>query len=350
MLDEKPADSSGSGYASRIADLEKELSAAHARMQAMLKERDAAYEEYRAANEDLRVTNEELRHSNNELRRSQEELQVTNKDLKKANQGLLIANEQLRLQAGLLKNEFLSIAAHELRTPLAVLKGFVQMLIVQTQRGKGPQLAEWQNEALQDIDYAVMRLDNLIDELLDVEHLQTGRFILYAEPMDLVSAVRRVVAQQQLTTEQHRFIIKIEQEPVPINADQGRIERVLSNLLSNAIKYSPDGGPVVVSIRRRDEIRDVLLSVQDYGIGVPAHQQDRIFGRFVRAENAQIFGIEGTGLGLFICRELIEWHRGHIWFTSTEGRGSTFYISLPLAPGVVKEPLLLPSHIETCPL
>lgn len=332
MLDEKPADSSESSYASHIADLEKELFAAHARIEAMLVERDAAYEEYQTANEDLRSTNEELQYSNNELRKSQEELQI--------------ANEQLRLQAELLKNEFLSIAAHELRTPLAVLKGFVQTLIVQTQRGKGPQLAEWQLEALQDIDHAVIRLDNLIDDLLDVEHLQAGQFILEPEPMDLVGTVRRVVAQHQLTTERHPFILKIEQESVLIHADQGRLEQVLLNLFSNAIKYSPNGGPIVVSIRSRDEIRDVILSVQDYGIGIPAHQQSRIFGRFARAENAQIFGIEGTGLGLFICRELIEWHRGHIWFTSTEGRGSTFYISLPLAPGVVKEPLLLPSHIE----
>jgi PAS domain S-box-containing protein len=244
----------------------------------------------------------------------------------------------------LLKNEFLSIATHELRTPLAVLKGFVQTLIVQTQRGKGPQLADWQQEALQDIDHAVNRLDRLTDDLLDVSHLQAGHFVLHREPMDLVNAVRRVVAQSQLTTDRHVFSLKTEQEHVPIYADQGRIEQVISNLLSNAIKYSPNGGPIEVSIRKEDGTNDILLSVLDYGIGIPAQQQARIFGRFERAENAHDFGIEGTGLGLFLCRELIEWHRGRIWFTSVEGRGSTFFISLPLATDVVEEFSSLSSH------
>jgi signal transduction histidine kinase len=99
-----------------------------------------------------------------------------------------------------------------------------------------------------------------------------------------------------------------------------------------------------VSIRKEDGTNDILLSVLDYGIGIPAQQQARIFGRFERAENAHDFGIEGTGLGLFLCRELIEWHRGRIWFTSVEGRGSTFFISLPLATDVVEEFSSLSSH------
>jgi signal transduction histidine kinase len=248
-------------------------------------------------------------------------------------------------EAELFKNEFLSIATHELRTPLAVLKGFVQTLIVQTQRGKGPQLAEWQQEALQDIDQAVNRLDRLTDDLLDVSRLQTGHFVLHREPMDLVNAARRVIAQRQLTTDRHVFSFKTEMEHLPIYADQGRIEQVLSNLLSNAIKYSPNGGPIEVSIRKADATNDILLSVLDYGIGIPAQQQARIFGRFERAENAHDFGIEGTGLGLFLCRELIEWHRGRIWFTSDEGRGSTFFISLPLTSEVVEESSSLSSRV-----
>lgn len=248
-------------------------------------------------------------------------------------------------EAELFKNEFLSIAAHELRTPLAVLKGFVQTLIVQTQRGKGSQLADWQQEALQDIDHAVNRLDRLTDDLLDVSRLQAGHFVLKREPMDLVKAARRVVAQRQLTTERHVLSLKTEMEHVPIYADQGRIEQVLSNLLSNAIKYSPYGGPIEVSIRKEDGTNDILLSVLDYGIGIPAQQQARIFGRFERAQNAHDFGIEGTGLGLFLCRELIEWHRGRIWFTSVEGRGSIFFISLPLAPDVVEESSSHSSHV-----
>ena len=227
-----------------------------------------------------------------------------------------------------LKDEFLSIAAHELRTPLAVLRGFVQMLLVQTERGHGPQLADWQTEALQDIDVAVGRLDALTGDLLDVARLQTGRFVLHRELADLVALTRQVVKERQLTTEQHLLSFQSEMEQIMVAVDRGRIEQVLSNLLSNAIKYSPRGGPIAVTMGPEDGANAILLSVQDHGIGIPARDQTRLFGRFTRAENAQ--GISGTGLGLYLCRELVEWHEGRIWFTSTEGVGSSFFISLPL--------------------
>jgi len=232
-------------------------------------------------------------------------------------------------EAERLKDEFLSIAAHELRTPLAVLKGFAQTLLVQTGRGHGPQLADWQTEALEDIDVAVGHLDRLTEDLLDVARLQAGRIVFYREPTDLVALTRRVVTQRQLTTERHILSFQSEMEQILAAVDRGRIEQVLSNLLSNAIKYSPEGGSIAVTLGQEDEANAILLSVQDHGIGIPVCEQARLFGRFVRAENAQ--GLGGTGLGLYLCRELIEWHGGRIWFTSTEGVGSTFFISLPLA-------------------
>ena len=120
-------------------------------------------------------------------------------------------------------------------------------------------------------------------------------------------------------------------EQILVAVDRGRIEQVLSNLLSNAIKYNPEGGSIAVTLGQEDGANAILLSVQDHGIGIPAREQARLFGRFVRAENALSQGIGGTGLGLYLCRELIEWHGGRIWFISTEGAGSTFFISLPLA-------------------
>ena len=109
--------------------------------------------------------------------------------------------------------------------------------------------------------------------------------------------------------------------------DPGRIEQVLSNLLGNAIKYSPQGGPVEVAVWQDREMGEAILSVRDQGIGIPAHQQARLFGRFARADNAR--QIAGTGLGLYICRALVELHGGRIWFESVEGRGSTFFMALP---------------------
>jgi signal transduction histidine kinase len=241
-------------------------------------------------------------------------------------------------EAERLKDEFLSIAAHELRTPLAVLKGFAQTLLVQTGRGHGPQLADWQTEALEDIDVAVGRLDRLTEDLLDVARLQAGRIVFHREPTDLVALTLRVVTQRQLTTERHMLSFQSEMEQILVAVDRGRIEQVLSNLLSNAIKYSPEGGSIAVTLGQEDGANAILLSVRDHGIGIPAREQARLFGRFVRAENAQ--GLGGTGLGLYLCRELIEWHGGRIWFASTEGAGSTFFISLPLASDAPRTRLL----------
>jgi signal transduction histidine kinase len=115
-----------------------------------------------------------------------------------------------------------------------------------------------------------------------------------------------------------------------VEVDLERIEQVLTNLLSNAIKYSPQGGPIGLAIREEAEPHTALDSIRDWGIGIPALQQARIFGRFVRAENARASEITGTGLGLFLRLVLVERHGGRLWFESTERAGSTFFMALPL--------------------
>ncbi|GAC1358265.1 MAG: hypothetical protein PVS3B3_06730 [Ktedonobacteraceae bacterium] len=233
-------------------------------------------------------------------------------------------------EAERLKDEFIGLAAHELRTPLAILKGFAQTLVVQTARGKGPELAEWQLEALQGIDQATTRMVELTEDLLDVTRLQAGRLELYLTPMDLVPLFQRLVTRIQLTTEQHQFSQQSILSHLVANVDPRRIEQVFNNLLGNAIKYSPGGGTIQVHIRQDEKTHMAVLSIRDHGIGIPTQQQARIFGRFARAENAQAYGISGTGLGLYLCRELVERHGGRIWFESLEGQGSTFFVALPL--------------------
>lgn len=233
-------------------------------------------------------------------------------------------------EAERLKDEFIGLAAHELRNPLAILKGYVQTLIVQTARGKGAELADWQLESLQSIDQATSRLVELTEDLLDVTRLQAGRLELQMQPTNIVSLTQRLVARLQITTERHVISLHVPSHYLIVQVDPHRMEQVLSNLIGNAIKYSPEGGPIEITLCEDDEQRNMTLCIKDSGIGIPTKQQGRLFGRFMRADNAQEYGIGGTGLGLYLCRELVERLGGRIWFESCEGKGSTFYVSLPL--------------------
>ncbi|MGO8947139.1 MAG: PAS domain S-box protein [Ktedonobacterales bacterium] len=258
-------------------------------------------------------------------------------------------------EAEYVKDEFIGLAAHELRTPVAVLKGAVETLLLHSARGAGSQLAEWQQEMLQEIDLATDRLTGLTDDLLDVTRLQAGHLRLHPAPTDLCALARRVVNRIQMTTTLHQLDVKIVQsgrherkkskEPktesphMIANIDSTRIEQVLMNLLTNAIKYSPAGGPICVTLGMRHHPseqpaaqgdRQMEIQVRDRGMGIPVHQHPLIFGRFMRAENARQAGISGTGLGLYLCRGIVEQHGGQIWFESQEGKGTTFFLTLPM--------------------
>jgi signal transduction histidine kinase len=239
-------------------------------------------------------------------------------------------------EAEALKDEFLSLVAHELRHPIAGLIGLVETLL-QDERSGTVQLTAWQQEALQGIDQATFHLVRLTDALLDAARLQAGRLELVREPTDLVALCRRVVARFQRTAPGRRLSFETPLDHLVAQVDAERIEQVLDNLLSNALKYSPEDGPIQVTLHELVEAHIAELSVSDRGIGIPARQQARIFERFERADNSRAYGIGGTGLGLYLSRALIEQHGGRIWFESIEGQGSTFFIALPLpseaAPG-----------------
>ena len=215
-------------------------------------------------------------------------------------------------EAEQLKDRFIGLVDHELRNPRAALKGFAQTLLRHAKGEKGAALEPWQRESLTEIDIATDRLNRLTEDLLDVVRLQAGRLHLYRESIDLVEITRHIISQMGRSSDRHEITLMTSLPHVQAQVDRGRIEQVLMNLITNAIKYSPAGGKVEVTLQVEKGQQEALISIRDYGIGIPHSEQADLFGRFVRASNSQTQGINGTGLGLYLCRELISQHAGMV--------------------------------------
>lgn len=233
-------------------------------------------------------------------------------------------------EAERLKDEFISLAAHELRNPVTVLAGYAELLLRRAAQGKGQGLDQEQRDTVSAMKEAAQQLAKLTEDLLDVTRLQAGRFPLQRTPTELVALTRHVIADLQATTQHHQITLQTSCLSLWASVDAVRFTQILSNVLSNAIKYSPQGGPIEVHIWEDEQTHEACFRVRDYGMGIPRAQQAHIFGRFVRAENARTAHIRGTGLGLYLCRELVERHGGRIWFESEEHVGSTFVLTVPL--------------------
>lgn len=253
------------------------------------------------------------------------------------------------------RDEFLSSAAHDLKTPLAGIKGLAQLLhrrAGRMSRMSGNEMARLE-DGLESIDKAATRMTSLINDLLDVTRLHLGRPLdLERTPADLVALARHAIEAAQLTTDRHH--LRLESTPPELFGmwDEHRLGRVLDNLLSNAIRYSPEGGNVTVTIwsepgsapeEHADQEQEwAVFSVRDEGIGIPDEDVQRVFDRFQRGRNV-VGQIEGTGIGLASSRYIVENHGGEITFESREGEGTTFIVRLPIAmvpaePQVAGEP------------
>lgn len=226
------------------------------------------------------------------------------------------------------RDELLSVASHELRTPLTAVKGFAQLLQRDLHRlGEAVPLRTEQHLTV--ILRQIERLTRLVDELLDVSRIETGRLELHHEHCDLAAIAAEVVERlaQDAAQKGCRFTLQLPSTGAVGSWDPGLLDQVTTNLLDNAIRFSPQGGTIAVTITAQET--NAQFSVTDEGIGVPENQLTTIFEPFKHGANARRQHLDGFGLGLYIARRLVERHDGQIWVESIEGQGSTFWFNLP---------------------
>lgn len=239
--------------------------------------------------------------------------------------GILIISRDIteRQEMEQRKDEFISIASHELKTPVTSLKVYTQYL-QQYFDNKNDHVS---SELLRKMDQQLGKLTNLIRDLLDVSRIEAGRLSLEVAEFDLQTLVEEVVEMMQFTTHRHLLLMK-DFQPTMVEADRDRISQVIINFLSNAIKYSPENAPI--EIYERVEKYQVVICVQDAGPGISPSKQEKVFERFFRVEGPRQETFAGFGLGLYIASEIIKRHQGKIWVESQVGQGSAFCFALPL--------------------
>ena len=227
------------------------------------------------------------------------------------------------------KTEFVSLASHQLRTPLSTVNWYAEMLLA----GDVGELNEKQKKYLDEVYRSNQRMVELVNALLDVSSLELGTFIVEPEPTDIIKLTQSVIDEQkpQIDARKITFSFSFEKNIGVMQADPKHLRMVVQNILSNAVKYTPEGGEINVSISLVEK-GSILLKIIDNGYGIPKNQEDKIFTKLFRADNVRDKDTDGTGLGLYIVKSIVENSGGKIWFKSLgEGdKGTTFYVTLPL--------------------
>ncbi|MDP4286161.1 MAG: ATP-binding protein [Bacteroidota bacterium] len=220
------------------------------------------------------------------------------------------------------RDEFFSIASHELKTPVTSLKAYTQLLLMEASASGDNN----HKKMLEKMDIQINKLTSLITDLLDTSKLQNGQLVYNVRSFEFNELASEIIEEIQLTSPEHNLILKANAN-IKINADRERIGQVISNLLINAIKYASNSKNIIVEITQQND--KLICSVQDFGNGILSEEQDRIFDRFYRISGKNLNTYPGLGLGLFISKEIIEKHQGKIWLQSEYGKGSIFYFELP---------------------
>ncbi len=237
------------------------------------------------------------------------------------------ANVRLE-QLNRVKSDFVSIVSHEFRTPLTSIQGFSEL--IRDDELTREEVGEYADE----INKEAQRLGRMINEMLDLDRMESGRVTHRPMPVDLNAVVRGVAATIRGTAVQREIVLALDPALPPLAGDLDRLTQVVTNLMSNAVKYSPGGGRVVLGTRAEGAMAHVWVA--DRGLGIPPEALEAIFERYARVEGGAARHIQGTGLGLPISRQIVALHGGRVWAESTPGEGSTFHVVLPLAgvPGI----------------
>jgi len=244
--------------------------------------------------------------------------------LEKANQDLKRIDE--------MKSEFVSIASHELRTPLASIKNAVQLIL----QGKTGEINENQKKFLSMADRNISRLTNILNSLLDLSRIESGKIDMKIEELDPRALIEFILSslKPQADGKSAQLKIEIGKKLPSVYGDREKVEQILTNLVGNAIKFTPEGGEISVSAHPSPRGGNKLaISVRDSGIGISEDQQEKIFEKFHQVEGSLHRSVSGTGLGLAITKGLVEAHHGEIWVESEIGKGSTFTFTLPISEG-----------------
>lgn len=246
--------------------------------------------------------------------------------------GIVVAFRDITIQKEIdeQKSGFISVASHQLRTPLSAMRWYVDLLLA----GDAGKLTKQQNEFLSDVHASIQRLASLVDDLLNVSRAESGRLVYAPKETDMKALIEQLVRELEgvIKEKKQKMEVSVEKDLPKANVDPKLFAQVIDNLIGNAVKYTPEGGRVGINLTKKDA-KFLLLEIWDTGYGIAKDNQHKIFQKFYRGKRAVSMETVGTGLGLYIAKTVVDGSGGKIWFESEEGKGTKFFVTLPVFKG-----------------